>query len=336
MLNEIKTSYLLRLPASERSGPEGDTVITTFNVENLLDLKAYPPGGGDERYMPTPERIEIKLTKLALAIRLELRRPEIIIIQEAGSSEILQNLGDRVNAAVGSAYVATSFKTSDKRGLEVGFLWDSSRVELIEAFQLSGPDVESAFGHGSPSPGREPLVGVFKIKGRRLTIIGNHFKSMLGDDPLPGPNGLAISVTEAQRKAQARVVRSFVNSILGNDPEALIMIAGDLNDGQFENSSGNADCPVAILEGGSGDVPLTNLITMREKKEDTFTFIYDVRAQMLDHMLVSPALLKLFAAVDILHFNAGFAYEFSEDASTTRRASDHDPLEGRFNFRENQ
>jgi predicted extracellular nuclease len=336
MWNEIKTSYLLRLPASERSGPEGDTVITTFNVENLFDLKVSSPGGGDERSMPTSERIEIKLSKLALAIRLELRRPEIIIIQEAGSTEILQNLGDRVNAAVGTAYVATSFKTSDKRGLEVGFLWDSSRVELIDAFQLSGPEVESAFGHGSPSPGREPLVGVFKIKGRRLTIIGNHFKSMLGDDPLPGPNGQATSITEAQRKAQARVVRNFVNSVLDNDHGALIMIAGDLNDGQFEKSNGNAGYPVAILEGAEGEVPLTNLITMREKKGDVFTFVYDIRAQMLDHMLVSPALLKLFVAVDILHFNAGFALEFSEDASTTRRASDHDPLEGRFSFKENQ
>jgi hypothetical protein len=166
-----------------------------------------------------------------------------------------------------------------------------------------------------------------------LTIIGNHFKSMLGDGPLPGSNGLSVSVTEAQRKAQARVVRSFVNSILNHDPEALIMIAGDLNDYQFGKSNGNADCPVAILEGGPGEVPLTNLIIMKEKKDDLFTFIYDIRAQMLDHMLVSPALLKLFAGIDILHFNAGFAFEFSEDASTTRRASDHDPLEGRFNFR---
>jgi uncharacterized protein len=333
MWNEINASYLLRLPASERSGLEGDTVITTFNVENLLDLKANITGGGDERYLPTPERIETKLAKLALAIRLELRRPEIIVIQEAGSTEILQNLGDRVNTAVGTAYVATSCKTSDKRGLEVGFLWDSSRVELIESFQLSGPEVETAFGHSSPSPGREPLVGVFNVKGKRLTIIGNHFKSMLGDGPLPGPNGQAISVTEAQRKAQARVVRSFVNSILVQDSEALVMIAGDLNDCQFGKSDGNTDYPVAILEGGSGDAPLTNLITLREKKEDTFTFVYDIRAQMLDHMLVSPALLKLFVAVDILHFNAGFALEFSEDATITRRASDHDPLEGRFNFK---
>jgi hypothetical protein len=131
------------------------------------------------------------------------------------------------------------------------------------------------------------------------------------------------------------VVRSFVNSILDRDPKALVMVAGDLNDGQFGTPDGNADYPVAILEGGPGEVPLTNLITMREKG-DTFTFIHDVRTQMLDHMLVSPALLKLFAAVDILHFNAGFPLELSEDTSTTRRASDHDPLEGRFNFRENQ
>lgn len=333
MWNQIKTSHLLRLPVSERFGPEGDTVITTFNVENLLDLIERPPVGVDERSVPSPERIEIKLTKLALAIRLELRRPEIMVIQEAGSNRILQNLADRVNTAVGTDYVATSCKTSDKRGLEVGFLWDSSRVELIESLQLSGPEVESAFGLSSPSPGREPLVGVFKVKERRLTVVGNHFKSMLGDPLFPGPNGLAVSITEAQRKAQAKVIRGFVNSILDHDPEALVMVAGDLNDGQFGKSDADAAAsPVAIIEGGPGEMPLTNLITLREKKEDTFTFIYDIRAQMLDHMLVSPALLKLFAAVDILHFNAGFAFEFSEDASTTRRASDHDPLEGRFNF----
>ncbi|MEW5802890.1 MAG: hypothetical protein AB1847_12395 [bacterium] len=346
MWNEIKTRHLLRLPASERSGPIGDTVITTFNVENLLDLATNPLAGGwDERGVMTPERIEMKLTKLALAIRLELRRPEIIIIQEAGSTGILQNLANRVNAAVSTAYMATSCKTSDKRGLEVGFLWDSSRVELLEVSQLCGPDVESAFGLSSPSPGREPLIGIFKTKGKRLTIVGVHFKSMLGDDPVSGTNGPIVSVTEIQRKAQARVVRNFVNSILDHDPQALLMVAGDLNDCQFVRSDGNGDrngdgsadgrtdYPVAILEGGPGEVPLTNLITLREKKDGTFTFIHDIRAQMLDHMLVSPALLKLFVAVDILHFNAGFPLDLSEDTSTTRRASDHDPLEGRFNFK---
>jgi hypothetical protein len=50
-------------------------------------------------------------------------------------------------------------------------------------------------------------------------------------------------------------------------------------------------------------------------------------------MLVSPALYDLFAAVDVLHFNAGYPDGLGEDATTPLRSSDHDALEGRFNFR---
>jgi hypothetical protein len=37
-------------------------------------------------------------------------------------------------------------------------------------------------------------------------------------------------------------------------------------------------------------------------------------------------------AVDALHFNASYPDGLGEDATTPLRASDHDPLEGRFNF----
>jgi predicted extracellular nuclease len=49
-------------------------------------------------------------------------------------------------------------------------------------------------------------------------------------------------------------------------------------------------------------------------------------------MLVSPALLERFVAVDVLHFNAGFPAALGADATTPLRASDHDPVEGRFRF----
>ena len=55
-------------------------------------------------------------------------------------------------------------------------------------------------------------------------------------------------------------------------------------------------------------------------------------SQMLDHMPVSPALYHLFAAVDVLHFNASYPDALGGDATTPLRASDHDPLEGRFKF----
>ena len=41
---------------------------------------------------------------------------------------------------------------------------------------------------------------------------------------------------------------------------------------------------------------------------------------------------SLFVAVDILHFNASYPDALGGDETTTLRASDHDPLEGRFRF----
>jgi predicted extracellular nuclease len=329
----VATQDIPPAPVSTRAPFQGDTVITTFNVENLFDL-VDNPDKDDESSTPTPEALETQLTKLAMALQMELQLPEILVAQEVENTEILQELGDRVNAANGTNYVATSFETSDARGIEVGFLWDANRVSLLEAFQLSDdivPGVSAAFGPNSPSPGREPLVGVFQIEGRALTIVGNHFKSKSGDDPLFGVNWPPVRVTETQRKAQARVVRDYVNTILDADPRALLMVAGDLNDFPFAEPGEGDDHPVAILEGFGPEVPLVNLINLEDPAQ-AFTYVFDGNSQVLDHMLVSPALLTLLGRADVLHFNAGFPASLGDDPTTPIQSSDHDPLEGRFNF----
>ena len=306
-----------------------------FNGDDAVTLNI---GGKDDAgSTPDPDELETQLTKLAMAIEVELELPEIIVVQEIENQAIAQELADRVNAATGTNYVATSFETSDGRGIEAGFLWDANRVALLDAFQMFGPEVEEWFGTGSPSAGREPIVGVFDINGQEVTIIGNHFKSKGGDDPLYGVNWPAFRRTEIQRKGQARVVRDFASAILDADPDALVMVTGDLNDFQFgepgENDIGDeTGHPLSILEGGDGEVPLTNLLYL-EKPPETFTFVFDGNSQVLDHMLVSPALLNYVVAADILHFNAGFPSDLGEDATTTLRASDHDPLEGRFKIK---
>ncbi len=106
-----------------------------------------------------------------------------MVLQEVENTYIAQELGNRVNDANGTNYIATSFEISDARGIEVAFLWDADRVDLLETFQLSGPDVEAAYGPASASPGREPLYGKFQIGDDVVHIVGNHFKSKGGDDP---------------------------------------------------------------------------------------------------------------------------------------------------------
>jgi predicted extracellular nuclease len=333
---DVKTNDPGRPPLSKRSGGFGNTTITTFNVENLFDL-VDNPDKDDEGSTPTPEELATKLDKLCLAIQVELDLPEILVVQEVENTAILQELGDLVNAAAGTSYVATSFETSDGRGIEVGFLWDEDRVGLVDAYQMAGPGVDMWFGPSSPSPGREPLVGVFDIAGHEVTIVGNHFKSKGGDDPLYFDGTWPPTrITEVQRKGQAGVVRDFVNAILDANPDELVMVTGDLNDFQFSEPGEGPDNPVAILEssyaGSPDEVPLTNLLYL-EKAAERFTFVFDGNSQVLDHMLVSPALLGHVVAADILHFNTTVPAVFEDDATTPLKASDHDPLEGRFKFR---
>ena len=304
------------------------SVSNFFNGDDAVVLRRGE-GKDDAGSTPTPEELETQLTKLALSIEHELRLPEIMVLQEVENTAIAQELGDRVNAANGTDYVAVSYETSDGRGIEVAFLYDDNRVDLLDSFQLSGPDVEAAFGPSSPSPGREPLYGEFQIGDEIVHIVGNHFKSKGGDDPIFGVSFNRI--TEIQRKAQAQVVRDFVDALLDSDPDALVMVAGDLNDFQFGEPGEGSDHPVAILEGTAGDDPLTNLI-YEEKEAERWTFLFDGNSQVLDHMLVNDALLKHVTAVDMLHFNAAYPSAVGGDATTTIRASDHDPIEGRFVF----
>jgi predicted extracellular nuclease len=311
---------------------EADLISSSvlFNGDDAVVLRK---GGKDDGgSTPTPAQLETKLAKLALAIKIELELPEIIILQEIENQAIAQVLGDRVNAANGTDYQAVSFETSDGRGIEAGFLYDADRVDLLDAFQMSGPDVEAWYGASSPSPGREPIVGTFTYKGMEFTLVGNHFKSKGGDDALFGINWPPIRWTETQRKGQAQVVRDFVNEIFASDPGAYVIVAGDLNDFQFGEPGEGTDHPVGILEGTSGEVPLTNLINL-EKDAERFTYIFDGNSQVLDHMLVSPAFLKVLQGTDILHFNAGIRASLAYDPSTPLRCSDHDAVEGRFKIK---
>jgi predicted extracellular nuclease len=333
---DIRTRPLVsHSPASKRNGSDGDTAITTFNVENLFDL-IDNPDKDDGSSTPTATELETQLTKLALAIEVELQLPEIMVLQEVENESIAQELGDRVNAANGTDYVASSFETSDGRGIEVAFLYDHNRVDLLDSYQLSGTDVEAAFGPTSPSPGREPLYGKFMIGDEIVHIVGNHFKSKGGDDPIFGiasSKGLPfVRVTEVQRKAQAQVVRDFVDDvILDSDPTAKVMITGDLNDFAFGEPGEGTDHTVAILEGSGGGDPFTNLINL-EKQQERWTFVFDGNSQVLDHMLVNDALMDDFKSVNVLHFNAAIPDSLGGDESTALRASDHEPIEGRFDF----
>jgi hypothetical protein len=149
-------------------------------------------------------------------------------------------------------------------------------------------------------------VVTFLVDGTPLYVINNHFNSKGGDSSLFGEYQPPVLESEVQRLLQAEVVHAFVAEMLAVDPEANILVLGDLNDFQFSP-------PIDLLEEGV----LNNLIETLPVNE-RYSYIYDGNSQTLDQMLASDGLLDQVVEFDILHINSEFDY--------LHRFSDHDPV----------
>ncbi|EDY80777.1 endonuclease/exonuclease/phosphatase family [Verrucomicrobiia bacterium DG1235] len=311
--------------------------VASLNTENLFDL-IDDPDKNDQGSTPTPEELEIKLEKLSATIGIGLEFPEIICVQEVENQAVLQLLADRLNDKLPFArldYLAVSLETSDNRGIETGYLYDSRRVKLEDLYQLTDeivPGVSDAFGATSVSKGREPLVGVFKSKGREITIVNNHFKSKGGDGPLYGTEQPPVRESEIQRKLQATVLRDFADILLAENPNALLAITGDFNDFQFGEPGEGDSHTLGIIEGEEGEYPLENIVKTRIPENSRFSYVYEGNSQALDHFLLSKKLKKKLLRAEFIHLNAAYLDEFMEDASVLERSSDHDPLLLKFNL----
>jgi uncharacterized repeat protein (TIGR01451 family) len=94
------------------------------------------------------------------------------------------------------------------------------------------------------------------------------------------------------------------------NPNANIVVAGDLNDFEFSN-------PLTTLESAG----LNTLIETLPQNE-RYTYNFEGNAQTLDHIQVSNNLLSKLDGYDVVHINSEFA---DQD-------SDHDPSVARFNL----
>jgi hypothetical protein len=106
-----------------------------------------------------------------------------------------------------------------------------------------------------------------------------------------------------QRHQQAQIVHDFTASILSADPNANVVVDGDLNDFEFSDT-------VSILKTGV----LGDLIDTLPQNE-RYSYVFEGNSQTLDHILMSNALQARPFAYDVVHVNSEFADQ----------ASDHDP-----------
>jgi predicted extracellular nuclease len=308
-----------------------EIAVATFNVENLHP--GNPPA---------------KFAELAGLIVNNLRSPDLIGIEEVQDNDGPTNsavtdasaswaaLISAIQAAGGPTYEYRQIDPVDDQdggqpggNIRVGFLFRTDRgLSFIDrpgggpttattvVAHPSGPQLSASPGRIAPSDPafvdtRKSLVGEFRARGKKLFVIVNHFSSKGDDQPLFGRFQPPTRFTETARHAQAQVVNDFVDEILDVDPDADVIVLGDINDFEFSQT-------VTILKGGV----LENLVDTLPQAE-RYSYVFEGNSQVLDQILVSDHLFAQFPITyDVVHVNSEFADQ----------ASDHEPSVARLNL----
>jgi hypothetical protein len=299
-----------------------ELAIATYNVENL-----------------DPSDSEEKFARLAEGIVTSLSSPDIVALEEIQDNTGATNNGvvaadqtlDMFVAAIveagGPAYewrqidpVNNADGGEPGGNIRVGFLFNPARVTFVDrpggdattpVEVLAGPNQKPFL---SVSPGRidpastawtssrKPLVGEFIFNDKTVFVIANHFASKSGDQPIFGRFQPPTRSSEVQRLAQAAEVREFVDEIQAIDPNANIVVLGDINDFEFS--------PVVdVLTAGGALTALMRTLPVDER----YSYVFQGNSQTLDQILVGGRMKSI--DYDVLHINAEF----------WDQASDHDP-----------
>ncbi len=295
-------------PAATPVGSEGLT-IASYNVLNL------DPGDDPARF-----------ASLASGIVDALGSPALLGLQEVQddngaedegvvtAGETLSRLVAAIEAAGGPRYEYAQIDPEHNAdggqpngNIRVVWLFDPARVDIgaIERVAPASAAFAGDEGRGWEG-GRKCLAAKLTAAGESLLAINCHLKSKRGDDRLFGAIQPPLFGTEEQRSAQVREVLAWVAARLDADPEARIVVLGDLNEHEFRP-------PMRLLAGAG----LTNLM-WRVPEAERYSFNFVGNSQLLDHVLVSPSLTGRVRRVEIVHLNA--------DQPDAARASDHDPV----------
>jgi len=295
------------LPQLQEPGPDQFSVAT-FNVENFFDHRA--PHLPSDPPRPTRSEYERKRDQIVRTI-VALGAPTIVGLQEVENVGVLEDVAVQP-ALAGYGYQAALIEGPSSRDIDVGFLVRGDRATLEGIGQYQTP--ESLFD-------RPPLMitvtlhtalrqaqGIASAGDVTVYAIVNHFISKAGGEAL----------TEPRRVREAEWNGHLVDGILAADPDGYVVVLGDLND--YYDSA-----PLRALT--QGDTPGGRLVNVADAlpPEERYSYIFEGVSQLLDHVLVTPALAARQARVDVLHINADYPPPDPADPSP-RHSSDHDPL----------
>lgn len=247
-------------PAPALDAELGDRVrIATFNVRRFFDTvcESGRCDPGDYEALPSQAVFDARAAQLADAIRrLEA---DVLALQEVETQACLDALITRLGDA-----------------MPHGVLGELHTAASVDVAILSRTPIETVTGHRDREPltrpdgtittfSRELLeVHVHAETGAHVVVFAAHFRSKSDDDP-------------GRRLAEAQVAGRVVTALAAAQPDALVVLAGDLNDTPDSP-------PLLALTTDAGLIRVADDLPIAQQA----TYRYQGRGQAIDHLLLAP------------------------------------------------
>jgi len=200
-----------------------------YNLENLFDTEDDPLIA-DEEFTPkgannwTPEKYQKKLKNMGFVIQQLAQEycpqgPAFIGLAEIENRRVLSDLVQTASLSSYN-YQIVHYDSPDRRGIDVGFLYNPQQFELISS---------QVFPYHLPTDSsyktRDQLLVTGRLGGEQIHVLVNHWPSRYGNK------------SSALREFAAGITKHIVDSLQQVDPEAKIIIMGDLNDDPTDRST---------------------------------------------------------------------------------------------------
>ncbi len=322
--------------------------IATFNLENLDDQPGLDP--------PLAERLDILRPQI---LRLEA---DVLCLQEVNAQSSERHAPRRLLALErlleGTPYAgfeqASSLSPSgqgpaDKHNLVVLSRWPLAAVrqirhELVAPATYRSATAEPTATDAEPILWDRPVlqVEIELPQGARLHLFNLHLRAPLAA-PVAGQKlesfrwrtvgGWAegFYLAALKRAGQALETRLAIEGVFDRDPRALIAVCGDFN-------AEDREVPLRIIQGdvedtGNGALAARTLVPLERTLPESqrFSVLHHGHRLMLDHMLVSRALMAAYRHVEV--HNEALGDELVAYATDSRSPeSFHAPIVAEFDI----
>jgi len=248
--------------------------VAFYNVENLFDLVDDPDTQDEEFALGGRKNVDQDILDLKLKNMAEVLQDlnaDVIGFCEVENRAVLDMLNEEFSAR---NYSIIHYDSPDERGIDNALFYDPEVFQVIksEPVQITLPD-------GGLT--RDVLYILGQAGNEKLHLFVNHWPSHWG----------GTEQTIPLRAATARQVRQQVLNILNKDPEANIIVMGDLNDIPVEPSIvEHLGASMDREKVGTGNFILWNLMKDFHDPPGNGTYKYNDEARVLDQMIISPGL----------------------------------------------